>query len=46
MTPRFGLVTRFLIWLGVRSACCGAPVVNPPGWPDLDECDHCGARCR
>ena len=40
-------LTRLLVRLGLRSACCGARIVAVPDWdPQHDECAQCGRRVR
>ena len=45
MTARFDLVTRILVWLGLRSSCCGAELYEPTGWGRL-HCSACRGRDR
>ena len=40
---KFSLYTRFLIWLGLRSDCCGARLTQPVGWA-REYCAECDRR--
>lgn len=37
------LTTRLLVWLGLRSDCCGARLYEPTGW-DREYCSKCDRR--
>lgn len=37
------LTTRLLVWLGLRSDCCGARLYEPTGWA-REYCSKCDRR--